>query len=215
VTVSATTFSPSSETWRRRLSLVQDATLVVVAAFFMYAHAAAVIRDGQWTSAVFAIEQLTLVCLFLFRRKSRATSVRLWDWVVASVGGWLPLVLRPAGGSGPELVAVGIAMQVLGGCGTIIAFSYLGRSFGVVAANRGLKVHGPYRLVRHPIYATHMVTTTGFLLANPSALNIMLVSVITAAQLARIESEERLLTSTADYGAYRDRVRWRLLPGVY
>ena len=26
----------------------------------------------------------------------------------------------------------------------------LGRSFGLIAANRGIKVAGPYRIVRHP-----------------------------------------------------------------
>jgi protein-S-isoprenylcysteine O-methyltransferase Ste14 len=60
-----------------------------------------------------------------------------------------------------------------------------------------------------------MVTTSGFLLANPSPVNIVLVAVITVAQIARIQAEERLLTATTTYADYKARVRWRLLPGVY
>jgi protein-S-isoprenylcysteine O-methyltransferase Ste14 len=123
--------------------------------------------------------------------------------------------MRPADGTWADLGAAGVALQVLGGCFTLVAFCYLGRSFGVVAANRGLKVSGPYRFVRHPIYASHTLTTGGFLLANFSPINAALFLVITAAQIARIEAEERLLTATASYGDYRGRVRWRLLPGLY
>ena len=44
----------------------------------------------------------------------------------------------------------------------------LRRSFGVVAANRGVKASGPYRLVRHPMYAGYALTHVGFLLAGPN-----------------------------------------------
>ena len=43
----------------------------------------------------------------------------------------------------------------------------LGRSFGLIAANRGIKVAGPYRIVRHPIYAGYTIIHVGFLLALP------------------------------------------------
>jgi protein-S-isoprenylcysteine O-methyltransferase Ste14 len=195
--------------------MAQDAALVVLASLFLYAHGSSVVQDGHWTSVVFAAEQGLLVFLFIIRRKSRATSTNPGDWVVAAIGGWLPLALRPDPASADELAVGGVALQVVGGLCGLVAFSFLGRSFGVVAANRGLKVNGPYRVVRHPIYAAHMITTSGFLLANPSMLNATLVSVITVAQLARISSEERLLTSTTGYGDYRQRVRWRLVPYLY
>ena len=215
MTASAAIAAPASQNpWRRRLSAVQDATLVVVAAFFVYAHGGRVM-DGELTSLIFAAEQSLLVGMFLFRRRSRATSTSVADWTVAAIGGWLPLALRPADASSTELAAAGVTIQAVGACFTIVAFADLGRSFGVVAANRGLKVNGPYRLVRHPIYATHMVTTAGFLLANASPVNVALVAVITLAQIARINAEERLLTATTNYSDYKARVRWRLLPGVY
>src|SRR5690606_32669038 len=98
---------------------------------------------------------------------------------------------------------------------TCYAMLTLGRSFGVVAANRGLKINGPYRLVRHPIYLAHTITLMGFVVANFTPLNLAIALVTTALQILRIRAEERVLSATGDYDSYRGRVRWRLLPGVF
>ena len=198
--------------WRRRLALSQDALLVVVSAFFLWLHVQRV-AEGSYTSVPFAIEQALLVGMFLFRRRSRATSTRPFDWVVAA-GGWLPLLMRPHDAAFAAGVA-GTAMQMAGLTMTAVGFLYLGRSFGVVAADRGLKVHGPYRFVRHPIYFSHFVTTIGFVAANFGLLNIGLLALVTVCQVLRIRAEERVLGETSDYAAYRAQVRWRLLPGLY
>lgn len=198
--------------WQRRVALLQDALLISVSAFFFFVHATR-IAEGRFTSLPFAIEQALLVGMFLTRRRSQATSTRPFDWVVA-VGGWLPLLMRPQDGAGTTEL-IGTAVQLGGLVAASVGFCYLGRSFGVVAANRGLKVNGPYRLVRHPIYFAHFVTTSGFLVANFSGWNAALFAFFVACQVARIQAEERVLSDTADYAAYRARVRWRLLPGVF
>jgi protein-S-isoprenylcysteine O-methyltransferase Ste14 len=122
--------------------------------------------------------------------------------------------MRPheTGGSW-ELIGAGV--QMVGLTLVIISFSTLGKSFGVVAANRGLKVGGPYKLVRHPIYFSHSVTMTGFVIANFWWLNIALILMVTVFQVFRMDAEERVLVATSDYASYKDKVRWRLLPGVY
>lgn len=199
--------------WRRRLGIAQDCFLAVVAAVFFVVHARAV-ADLQFTSVPFAVEQGLLAVLFLTRRRSRQTSTRLWDWVIAATS-WLPLLARPVGGVSAELEVVGTGIQMMGLGLTIVGFSYLGRSFGVVAADRGLKIRGPYAIVRHPIYLSHSVTMGGFLIANPDVLNATLVMVTVAGMLLRLRAEEALLTRSAGYEEYRSRVRWRLLPGVY
>jgi protein-S-isoprenylcysteine O-methyltransferase Ste14 len=103
----------------------------------------------------------------------------------------------------------------MGLVGTCTAFLYLGKSFGVVAANRGLKVSGPYRLVRHPIYLTHTVTAVGFVLANFTPINLGILVALTVCQVLRLKAEERILTETGEYAAYAARVRWRLVPGLF
>lgn len=208
----ATTFAGSA--WRRRLSYVQDALLVCVSALFFYSHAAHAVDGRSIASVFFAIEQGLLVGMFLTRRRTNTTSTRPWDWFVATIGGWLPLVMRPHE-SGGSLEAFGTGLQVVGLTCVIVSFATLGRSFGVVAANRGLKIGGPYRFVRHPIYMSHSITLIGFCLANLWWYNAAIVAVVTVFQVFRIQAEERVLAATSDYDSYRRTVRWRLLPGVF
>lgn len=196
------------------LSVAQDLLLLVVAGLFFTAYGRDVVETPSVTGLGLAVEQALLVWLFLTRRRSRATSTRLFDWVVAS-GSWLTLLLRPADPGFTYGAALGTATQVAGLAVTCIAFFYLGRSFGIVAANRGLKINGPYRFVRHPVYVGHTITATGFVIANPSALNLTLLVLVTVCQVLRIRAEERLLTETDEYAAYAARVRWRLVPGLY
>jgi protein-S-isoprenylcysteine O-methyltransferase Ste14 len=201
---------------RRNLaSRLQDVVLVVVTAFFFYAHASHVIVDQVYTSIPFALEQGLLVGIFLTRRRSQATSTHPMDWVFATLGGWLPLLFQVQGDATAFLGVAGTTLQVIGLGFALVGFLYLGRSFGIVAANRGLKINGPYRLVRHPIYSAHFITISGFLLANMSAINLAIYLVATSSQLMRIRAEERVLTDTADYATYRSRVRWRLMPGLF
>ncbi len=198
----------------RWLGMTQDAALVFISAVFFYAHGTHAYHSHNLSNIFFALEQGLLVWMFLTRRRSQATSQRPWDWVVATLGGWLPLVMRPHE-SGGMLELYGSGIQVVGLTCVIVSFCTLGRSFGVVAANRGLKVGGPYRFVRHPIYFSHSITLMGFVIANLWWFNIVLVLAITLFQVLRINAEERILTATSDYKTYKEHVRWRLLPGLY
>ena len=206
--------SRAAADWRRRSAFTQDLLLIVVSGFFAFTHLNRAL-EGHLTSVFFAIEQCFLVVMFLTRRRSDRTSTRPFDWLVATIGGWGPLALQPVDDVTFGLAFGGSALQLAGLMMALVGFAYLGKSFGVVAADRGIKVNGPYRFVRHPIYCAHFVTTWGFLAANPSAINAAIFATIWACQLLRIRAEERVLTESGTYGAYRARVRWRLFPGLY
>ena len=212
--VIATAPNRDADAWRGRLSMVQDALLVVVSALFLYVQGSRVIVDHSVASLPFAVEQGFLTVLFLTRRRSRATSQDVGAWVAATVGGWGPLLLQPAD-SNLSLTVAGLVLQTVGMSLTFVGFGALGRSFGVVAANRGLKTAGPYGIVRHPIYLSHSLTLTGFLVGNFSWLTLGMYLTIVTAQVARIRAEQKLLMATTDYAEYSDRVRWRLVPGLY
>jgi protein-S-isoprenylcysteine O-methyltransferase Ste14 len=92
------------------------------------------------------------------------------------------------------------------------AKAYLGRSFGIVAAHRGVVFAGPYRIVRHPIYLGYFVTHVGFLLANWSSRNVAIYIVVYFSQVARILSEEQILREDESCRAYCQRVRYRVIP---
>lgn len=187
---------------------------MVATGLFLWVHLHAAL-GGSLKNVPFVAEQFVLVVLFLTRRRAARTSTRPKDWVVAAVGAWLPLAFQIEGEQSGWLASTGTFVQSLGVSLAAASIFYLGRSFGIVAADRGLKTGGPYRVVRHPIYAAHLLTSVGFLLANPSPLNGALFLSVLTAQVLRIEAEERFLAERADYSTYRERVPWRLLPFVY
>lgn len=96
----------SGKRLRQYSSAAQDAALILIAAFFFYIHIRRVVGDGVYTSIPFVVEQALLVGLFLSRRRSRATSRRLIDWVAAA-GSWLPFAFMPVDGVAGGLAASG------------------------------------------------------------------------------------------------------------
>ena len=103
-------------------------------------------------------------------------------------------------------------IQVIALLGWAASLTTLGRSFGIVPADRGLVQHGPYRFVRHPIYAFEALFFLGFLMAVPTLRSGLIIAVFLTLQVVRILREERILKG---YGEYRQQVRWRILPGVW
>ena len=85
-----------------------------------------------------------------------AISVRLGDWLLATTATAAPLLVVPAASSPTALVIPGVLLVVLGTCFQLWSKLVLRRSFGIAPANRGVKMGGPYRLVRHPMYAGYL-----------------------------------------------------------
>lgn len=172
------------------------------------------VQTGKWTSLMWMVSEGLIILLLVFRRESRRLSRHPWDWIVALGGSFTVLLVRPAATAiAPEYI--GVALLCAGTGFEIYAKVFLGRSFGIVAADRGIVVGGPYRIVRHPIYLGYFVTHVGFLLANWSPRNLALYVVVYIFQISRILAEERILGEDESYRAYCQRVRFRLIPGVY
>lgn len=126
----------------------------------------------------------------------------------------LPLLVRP-GGDALVPVTVGASLVLFGMVTQISAKLILRRSLGMVAANRGVKISGPYQMVRHPMYAGYLMSHIGLLLMSPLLLNVLLYSAAWTIQLIRIRAEERLLGEDPIYVDYSGKVRYRLIPGLY
>lgn len=75
---------------------------------------------------------------------------------------------------------------------------------------------GPYAFVRHPMYSGITLVMIGFPLWLGSVAAAIAAVVPVMLLAARIHFEERFLaTRLSGYGAYRQRVRWRLAPGAW
>ena len=82
-------------------------------------------------------------------------------------------------------------------------------------SSRRLVTGGPYRLVRHPLYAAEIVAAVAFAMVNPGALVVVILAPFIATQLLRSRFEERLLTEAyPEYTEYARHTR-RLIPFVW
>src|SRR5271165_2163875 len=114
---------------------------------------------------------------------------------------------------------VGVAVYAMGGVLRLAPVFVLGKRFsGLVAIqpDHRLLTGGLYRVIRHPSYLGLLINAVGWALAFRSGVGLAIAVLMLLVVLARISSEERLLSETfgADYQTYRART-WRLLPFVY
>ncbi|HET6966620.1 MAG TPA: isoprenylcysteine carboxylmethyltransferase family protein [Acidimicrobiales bacterium] len=200
---------------RRLIRLTANLVGAAGAAYFAFASLQFYQHTHRWIGAAFLVEQSWVVVAYLIRRPAREVSRRPGDWLLAFGGTFGGVLFRPVGLHPHWGVAAGLAVQLVGLCLCVVSFLALGRSFGFAAADRGLVGRGPYAVVRHPIYASYFVLQAGYLLQSIAIWNALVMLLVTGCNAGRAVVEERLLAQSPRYGAYRDQVRWRLLPGVW
>jgi protein-S-isoprenylcysteine O-methyltransferase Ste14 len=198
---------------RRVAAIVSRGGLVVLFLVFAWANFAHWRSTGQPSGLGTTFLEGWVALMFLIRRPPRELSVRALAWIAAPIGSFAMLLARPTDGGLSHLDCE--ILQFLGVLVALVSIGVLGRSFGIVAANRGVKTGGPYRLVRHPAYAGYLISYSAYVAENPSLANIGLLFLSTAFQFVRIREEERVLRGDAAYERYRASVRYRLIPLVY
>src|SRR5574341_316974 len=156
-----------------------------------------------------------LVVCFLARPRPVAVTTSVRNWLIASLVQVLPFLLRPAAPLWSPLTAVAGAGQALGLFIALLSLLTLRGSIGIVAANRGIKTHGMYAWVRHPLYAGEMIFSASFLLDHWSVRNLLVITLTFFAQVVRARHEELLLARDERYSNFSRVVRYRFIPGVY
>lgn len=201
-----------------RVRLQQEAGTILVVLLYGLFVAANVSRwreTGQPVGlGVTVLEGATMI-LFALRRRPLAVSKRPLAWLAAPVGSFSILLARPVAQPLIGPLHLFAALQFLGIGLALVCLGVLGRSFGIIAANRGVKTGGVYRVVRHPLYSAYLISHLGYILENMSVRNVLVLALGIGAQLLRIEEEERVLSEDAAYRNYAQSVRYRLLPPLY
>ena len=182
---------------------------------FAVEHIHVFLRTGRVVGIGLAVVELYAAALFMMRRPAQRTSQRSLDWAVALIGTFGALALRPGGAHSPTGDALGLAIQAIGVLVVLAGLGSLGRSFGLVAAQRHLVTRGPYRIVRHPLYAAYALIQIGYLVQSFRVWNLVVLAAVWTCQIARIRAEERLLSGDLDYVRYSHVTRSRLVPGLW
>ena len=168
---------------------------------------------ANWYPLLLLLSEGLVVLLLLIRRRTERISPRPRDWLIAFAGTFLGLLVQ--GGGTPLAPVAGILLMLAGLAVHVGAKLSLWRSFGVVPADRGIRVGGLYALVRHPMYAGYMLAHLGFLLVVPKLWNLAIYVMVWTLLVARIFAEERVLADSPDYRRYMSAVRHRLIPGLF
>lgn len=180
---------------------------------FAYANLSSFIEEPRLSVLLMVLTE-TIVGILLIARRDPVETRHTWQtWVTTTCGTFLPMLLRPLE-HGQDLLA-GQMLQVVGMVIQISALIALGRSLGLLPANRGIQSAGLYRFVRHPLYASYLLTFTGYLICNPTVQNGLIVIFGVTFLVLRIRYEEELLRQYPDYAIYADTTRWRLLPAIW
>jgi protein-S-isoprenylcysteine O-methyltransferase Ste14 len=185
------------------------------AAFFAQATLQTYLETHQLIGPAFFAEQMWVVIAYLIRRPARTVSRRTRDWLLAFGGTFGGVLFRPDGAHPPWGLTAGLVFQLFGLAICVTSFLALGRSFGFVAADRGLVQRGPYAIVRHPIYASYLFLQAGYVLQSISIRNALVMVFASGCNVGRAIVEDRMLATNDHYDDYRRQVTWRLIPGVW
>ena len=199
----------------RLADLVARAAIIVLFSLMAIRFGSDFLSTGRVTGLLLLVSEALVVVLTVMRRSAAVIDRSMRARLLTALSMLGPPLLQPAHVAAllPQSLTVGLSAA---GLAIVIAGKItLGRSFGLMPANRGVVSSGLYRMVRHPIYLGYLITHVAFLLATPSAWNVAALLAADAALLARAVCEEQTLSRDERYRTYQQTVRWRVCPGVF
>jgi protein-S-isoprenylcysteine O-methyltransferase Ste14 len=115
-------------------------------------------------------------------------------------------------------VVAGYALVVVGLVIVFFTFKVNSYASSIIQVDKDQSVVsvGPYRFVRHPMYAGMLVMILGVPLGLGSVWGVLICIPMIAALVWRLIDEENYLSKNlAGYDEYRTKTRSRLIPGIY
>lgn len=145
--------------------------------------------------------------LFLLRGPAVRRGEGMLPKLIAFVGTWtaIPLSLLPMTWETDWVLGLTSAGMIAAYAFVLWSLLTLRRSFSIFPEARTLIRHGPYALVRHPLYAAYMMTYVLIALPRFGLLAILLAAVGIGGEVLRARYEEGILAASfpdyADYAA--------------
>lgn len=190
--------------------------ILAVLPFIYYLHE--VVTRGQMNipRAGVAINALILIVTMLFRTAPVRVTPNPWYWLLAFVASYQGLAFAAFGQKGialvPNLVTDFLALLSL--AVVVYARYSLGRSIGLVPAQRVIMTRGAYGFVRHPIYTAAFIGYLGFGLRVYTPRNTTMLVIGAGLFVVKSFVEEWFLREDQGYTDYLVRVPWRWFPGL-
>ncbi len=232
----ASNAKPSSQSWAKRL--IQIFALVVTIDAILFLLAGRWDWSGAWVLTFLYLAFLLIIFVWatrnapeLLKERSRmASNVKGWDkilltlYTLALIGLLVVAALDAGRFRWTEMPIIGQALGILGiiPCGIWLLWvtrtnAYLSR-YARIQDDRGQQVvtTGPYRYVRHPMYAAVIPFILCLALILGSWWALVPGLIIAMLFVIRTALEDRMLQEELPgYKEYAQRVRYRLLPGVW
>ncbi len=174
-------------------------------AFLMIVRIAQLIGGGVDLLGVLLAGQAGMTAFYMIFRRKASNAARLPDQILAWVSAILPLAMQTMREEWGWLAAPGLFL-------VLWSMLSLGSSFSIAPAARRLVIRGPYRFIRHPMYAGEILSLSGAYIASLAPWNLCVLAVFIASIYMRIVAEETLFKN---YSIYAHSVKWRLVPGVW
>ena len=219
-------------------SLVRGVRDLAILGGVLFGIAGRVDWPAAWLIVVLFAGHLVLSGWLLFRhdpellieRLTTAPNVPHWDRLIARSNRILePIFVATAaldaGRFGWSAMPIGV--RAIGAAAVVAA---IGVMYWCAAANHFLSArsriqserghtvvqHGPYRFVRHPLYASRIVLIIGTALTLGSWIALAPAALIAVLLIVRTSLEDRMLTTKLPgYGKYAKHVPERLVPGLW
>jgi protein-S-isoprenylcysteine O-methyltransferase Ste14 len=192
---------------------------IAVASFFSYYIYDSIIHLASGTCLTLLIALLfrntSITLVFLLRRPSKLTSRNIGDWIAAIGGTFITyLYIGQAKPIYPFIVPTAYIVMIVTAFLSTICIINLGRSFGIVPANRGVKTEMLYGIVRHPLYSLYTIYDMAVISLAFSPHNCCICILHALFSFLRAKREEKILIHDEAYREYVLKTRYMFLPGV-
>ena len=192
---------------------------IAVASFFSYYIYDTIIRlaSGTYLTLLIALlfRNTSITLVFLLRRPSKLTSRNIGDWIAAIGGTFITyLYTDQAKPISPLILPTAYIVMIITAFLSTICIINLGRSFGLVPANRGVKTELLYRIVRHPLYSLYTIYDIAVISLAFSPHNCCICILHALFSFLRAKREEKILIQDESYKEYVLKTRYMFLPGV-
>jgi protein-S-isoprenylcysteine O-methyltransferase Ste14 len=134
--------------------------------------------------------------------------------IAAIFGTYLAFALAflPRADLPPIMLAISAILLLVGMAMSFAVLRWLGRAFSIMPEARQLVKHGPYGVIRHPLYLCEEIAVIGVFIQVISPLAVAMLMTQIVFQYRRMLNEERVLSAAfPDYEDYARRTP-RLIP---